>query len=96
MAKKIVVIPGDGIGPEIVTEAKKILDKVGSVYGHNMKYTDILVINEIEIIHYIYMIYPLTFLFSALFSLLVAFLVNLILTAKVKGVKAVEALKSVE
>lgn len=56
----------------------------------------VLVINEIEIIHYLYMIYPLTFLFSALFSLLVAFLVNLILTAKVKGVKAVEALKSVE
>ena len=56
----------------------------------------VLVINEIEIIHYIYMIYPLTFLFSALFGLLVAFLVNLILTAKVKGVKAVEALKSVE
>ena len=35
-------IPGDGIGPEIVTEAKKVLDKVASVYGHEMIYKDIL------------------------------------------------------
>ncbi|MDO4304256.1 MAG: 3-isopropylmalate dehydrogenase, partial [Bacillota bacterium] len=35
-------IPGDGIGPEIVAEAKKVLDKTASVYGHEIKYTDIL------------------------------------------------------
>ena len=42
MKLKITCIPGDGIGPEIVTEAKKVLDKVGSVYGHEMQYKDIL------------------------------------------------------
>lgn len=39
---KIVTIPGDGIGPEIVREACKVLDKVGSVYGHTFEYTEIL------------------------------------------------------
>ena len=33
----IAVIPGDGIGPEIVTQAKKVLDKVGEVYGHTFE-----------------------------------------------------------
>lgn len=42
MKLNIVCIPGDGIGPEIVAEAKKVLDKVASVYGHEMVYTDIL------------------------------------------------------
>lgn len=42
MDLNIVCIPGDGIGPEIVREAKKVLDKTASVYGHNIKYTDIL------------------------------------------------------
>lgn len=36
------VIKGDGIGPEIVTEAMKILDKIGDKYGHVMKYTQLL------------------------------------------------------
>ena len=34
MSLKIGVIKGDGIGPEIVTEAMKVLDKTGEVYGH--------------------------------------------------------------
>ncbi len=42
MKLNIVCIPGDGIGPEIVAEAKKVLDKVASVYGHEIRYTDIL------------------------------------------------------
>ncbi|MCM1145840.1 MAG: 3-isopropylmalate dehydrogenase [Blautia sp.] len=42
MELKITCIPGDGIGPEIVTEAKKVLDAVAAKYGHVMKYTDIL------------------------------------------------------
>ncbi len=42
MELKITCIPGDGIGPEIVNETKKVLDKVASVYGHTMNYTDIL------------------------------------------------------
>ncbi len=42
MVLNITCIPGDGIGPEIVAQAKKVLDKVGEKYGHEMKYTDIL------------------------------------------------------
>lgn len=39
---KLAVVKGDGIGPEIVTEAEKILDKIGALYGHTFAYTDIL------------------------------------------------------
>ncbi len=39
---KITLIPGDGIGPEIVREACKVLDKVGLKYGHQFNYTKIL------------------------------------------------------
>ena len=42
MELKITCIPGDGIGPEIVAEAKKVLNKVADKYGHTMNYTDIL------------------------------------------------------
>jgi len=42
MELKITCIPGDYIGPEIVNEAKKVLNKVAEVYGHKMIYTDIL------------------------------------------------------
>lgn len=42
MELKITCIPGDGIGPEIVNEAKKVLNKVAEKYGHVMNYTDIL------------------------------------------------------
>ena len=42
MEYKIAVIPGDGIGPEIVREACKVLDRVGEVYGHNFEYTKVL------------------------------------------------------
>lgn len=41
MEFNITVMPGDGIGPEIVREAKKVLDKVGSVYGHKFNYTEV-------------------------------------------------------
>ena len=42
MKKKIAVIKGDGIGPEIVTEAMKVLDKVAEKYGHKFDYTQLL------------------------------------------------------
>lgn len=42
MKLNIVCIPGDGIGPEIVAEAKKVLNKVGKVYRHEMSFTDVL------------------------------------------------------
>lgn len=42
MELKIGVIKGDGIGPEIVDEALKVLDRVGKVYGHTFSYTQLL------------------------------------------------------
>lgn len=41
MVKNIAVIRGDGIGPEIVTETLKVLDKVAELYGHSFTYTDV-------------------------------------------------------
>lgn len=42
MECKIAVISGDGIGPEIVREARKVLDAVAAKYGHTFNYTDVL------------------------------------------------------
>lgn len=42
MDYKIALIPGDGIGPEIVREAKKVLDKVCETYHHTFTYSEVL------------------------------------------------------
>ena len=42
MNYKVGVIAGDGIGPEITTEAWKVLTKVGEKFGHTFERTDIL------------------------------------------------------
>lgn len=42
MNYNISLIPGDGIGPEIVAEAKKVLDKVCEKYGHTFSYSEVL------------------------------------------------------
>ncbi len=42
MNLNIACIAGDGIGPEIVTEARKVLDAVCKKYGHTIEYRDIL------------------------------------------------------
>jgi len=39
--KNIAVIRGDGIGPEIIEQALKVLDKVAGLYGHTFNYTDV-------------------------------------------------------
>ena len=36
------VIAGDGIGPEIVSEARKVLDAIGAKFGHTFTYDEIL------------------------------------------------------
>lgn len=40
MEFRIAVLKGDGIGPEIVTEACKALDTVGEKFGHTFAYTE--------------------------------------------------------
>jgi len=36
----ITVLPGDGIGPEVVTEAVRVLETVASKHGHNFTFTE--------------------------------------------------------
>ncbi len=42
MNYKIALIKGDGIGPEVVGEAVKMMDAVGEKFGHTFEYVDIL------------------------------------------------------
>lgn len=37
----IALVPGDGIGPEIMKQMTLVLDKVGKKYGHNFKYQEV-------------------------------------------------------
>jgi len=43
MKANIVLLPGDGIGPEVVSEAVRVLDAVASKYGHAFSYSEYLV-----------------------------------------------------
>lgn len=43
MDYRIVTLPGDGIGPDIVKEAVKVLKQVGKVYGHNFTFDEQLI-----------------------------------------------------
>lgn len=42
MNYKIALVPGDGIGPDVVAEAVKVLDAIGEKYGHRFKYETVL------------------------------------------------------
>ncbi|QUH30956.1 3-isopropylmalate dehydrogenase [Vallitalea guaymasensis] len=42
MNYNIAVIPGDGIGPDIVEQGKLVLDKVGEKFGHSFEYKEVL------------------------------------------------------
>lgn len=42
MNYRIALIPGDGIGPEIIREAKKVLDSVCEKFGHTLTYEEVL------------------------------------------------------
>ncbi len=43
MNKTIAILPGDGIGPEVTREAKKVLDAVAEVYDHQFQYEEALI-----------------------------------------------------
>lgn len=43
MKKRIAVLPGDGIGPEIIEQAKRVLEAVGKKYGHKFEFEEGLV-----------------------------------------------------
>ena len=42
MEKTIALIPGDGIGPDVVGQAVKVLDKVAEKYGHKFIYKEVI------------------------------------------------------
>ncbi|MDM8529660.1 3-isopropylmalate dehydrogenase [Anaerolineales bacterium HSG25] len=42
MQAKITLLPGDGIGPEVVAEAVKVLNAIGEKFGHTFEYTEML------------------------------------------------------
>ena len=42
MNYNIAVVPGDGIGPEVVSETLKVLDAVGKKFGHEFNYNTVL------------------------------------------------------
>ena len=42
MEKTIALIPGDGIGPDVVAEAVNVLNAVAEKYGHKWNYTNVL------------------------------------------------------
>jgi 3-isopropylmalate dehydrogenase len=43
MEAKIVTLPGDGISPEVVAEAVKVMDRVAEVYDHTFEYEEALI-----------------------------------------------------
>jgi 3-isopropylmalate dehydrogenase len=43
MKANIVVLPGDGIGPEIIREAKSVLEAVASKFGHSFSFEEHLI-----------------------------------------------------
>lgn len=42
MNYNIAVIPGDGIGPEVVRETLRVMDRIGEKFGHTFNYTEVL------------------------------------------------------
>ena len=40
MAYSVVVLPGDGIGPAVITEARRVLDRVATRFGFHLTCTD--------------------------------------------------------
>lgn len=40
MKKKIVILPGDGIGKEVTAEGKKVLEKIGEIFDHEFSFDE--------------------------------------------------------
>jgi len=43
MKKKIVILPGDGIGKEVTAEGKKVLEKIAALYEHTFEFDEGLI-----------------------------------------------------
>lgn len=42
MNYRIAVIPGDGIGPEVIAQTTRVLEAIGDRYGHTFEFTEVL------------------------------------------------------
>ena len=40
--KKILIVPGDGIGQEVTAVGKKVLEKIAATFGHTFTYDEAL------------------------------------------------------
>jgi 3-isopropylmalate dehydrogenase len=43
MQANIVLLPGDGIGPEVIAEARRVLETVASIHGHTFQFEEHLI-----------------------------------------------------
>jgi 3-isopropylmalate dehydrogenase len=43
MKKKIIILPGDGIGKEVTAEGKSVLEKIAALFGHQFEFDDALI-----------------------------------------------------
>lgn len=76
-----------------------ILTFIGVVLGMACGYPFLLAVmktNIVALVEYIYVIYPITFVYSFILTFIVSILINLILSLRIKKVKMIESLKSVE
>jgi 3-isopropylmalate dehydrogenase len=46
MNKKITILPGDGIGKEVTTEGKKVLQKIAEQFDHTFEFTEAVIGHE--------------------------------------------------
>ncbi|MBP1597958.1 MAG: leuB, partial [Acidobacteria bacterium] len=43
MELNILLLPGDGIGPEVIQEAVRVLGRVASTFGHSLRLREALI-----------------------------------------------------
>lgn len=46
MKKKIIILPGDGIGKEVTIEGRRVLEKIAKSYGHTFEFDEALIGHE--------------------------------------------------
>jgi ABC-type antimicrobial peptide transport system permease subunit len=72
---------------------------VGVLFGALLAYPFLLAVmgtNIVELVMYLYTIYPLSYFYAFLLTFFVAFLINVVFVIRTKKIKMVESLKSVE
>jgi len=46
MKKKIIILPGDGIGKEVTIEGRRVLEKIAKSYGHTFEFDEAIIGHE--------------------------------------------------